>query len=703
MKMLRHTLVWFFLLTLAACGGGGGSAGSASFGAAPVVPGGAASAPIAAPTIILELSNSTVTSSSPATVTATVRDSAGAAIPNQVVTFETLLKFGRLSASTALTNSSGQAIVTLSPAASTTTGADSLTAKVTVNALSATATTGFQLTSTDVSIATFTSDIGAGTLSAYGQTTLTVTIAGAAPGASVNLSVTSACVSANKGTLSPASTTTTTGTATFIFKDTGGCGSTLTSDTLQVAVTGSAATQSLSVGLTPPTASSITFVSASPETIYLKGSGFVATSQVTFRVVDVANNALPGQEVSMKATTYTGGLTVDGKGQLETVTKRSDANGLVTALVNSGTVPTPVRITATLVSTAVTTSSSNLSVAVGLPTQTAFSLSQKTRNIEGFNIDGTPNTYTLIASDRMGNPVPAGTSINFVSEGGQVVGVGQIALTNGLASTTVGFQSASPRPTNGRITVVAYALGEESFADANGNNVYDAGEDFQDLGDVFISRKFVPAFDEANDQRIPQTLSGSAACVNASSLLLVPDKTVPTAAVYAGANRCDGVWGQAFVRRATETVLSTSAARPLWWSIADQPPQPWLDGGCRLVSLEGDNATPFSAYEVRYGTVRAVPTAGTLSFLLSDANPVRLNPMAAGTTFTLTATNGLTVTVLSGSPVADSSSVTDAAISYQFTNGTTEGTITLNVRSPSGLTTSFPIRITTLPGTSTCP
>ncbi|MEO8057732.1 MAG: Ig-like domain-containing protein [Burkholderiales bacterium] len=701
MKMLRHTLVWLFLLGLAACGGGGGSAGSGPFGGTPTVPGGAASAPITAPTIVLELSSSTVTSSSPATVTATVRDASGAAIPNQVVTFETLLKFGVLSASTALTNSSGQAIVTLSPAASTTTGADSLTAKVTVNALAATATTGFQLTSTDVSIAEFTSDIGAGTLTAYGQTTLTVTIAGAATGASVNLNVTSACVSAGKATLSPASTTTTTGTATFLFKDTGGCGSTLTSDTLQVAVTGSAATQTLSLGLTAPTASSIAFVSASPETIYLKGSGFVATSQVTFKVVDVANNALPGQGVSMIATTYTGGLTLDGVST--TVTKTSDSNGLVTVLVNSGTIPTPVRIRATLVSSAVTTSSSNLSVAVGLPTQTAFSLSQKTRNIEGFNIDGTPNTYTLIASDRMGNPVPAGTSINFVSEGGQVVGVGQIALTNGLASTTVGFQSASPRPANGRITVVAYALGEESFADTNGNNVYDAGEDFQDLGDVFISRTFTKTFDEANDQRIPQTLTGAANCVNATSALLVPDRTVPTAASYAGVSRCDGVWGQAFVRRATETVLSTSSAGPLWLSVSGASPQSKLDAGCSLVTLEGDAGAPVSAYAVGAGTLRSVATSGTLSFLLSDANPVRLNPMAAGTTLTVTTTSNLTVAVLAGSPVPDSSSATAAAVSYEFTNGATSGTITLNVRSPSGLTSSFFVAITTSAGTSTCP
>jgi hypothetical protein len=700
MKMLRNTFLWVVLLSLAACGGGGGSAGSGSFGGTPTVPGGSASAPIAAPSISLSLSSSTVTSASPATVTATVKDSTGSPVPNQVVTFSTLLNFGVLSAGTALTNSSGQAIVTLSPAASTTSGADSLTAKVTVNALSATATTGFQLTSTDVSIASFTSDIGGGALTAYGQTTLTVTIAGAAPGASVNLNVTSACVAASKGTLSPASATTTTGTATFIFKDTGGCGSSLTSDTLQVAVTGSAATQTLNLGLTAPTASSIAFVSASPETIYLKGSGFVATSQVTFKVVDVANNALPGQSVAMVATTYTGGLTLDGVST--TVTKTSDSKGLVTALVNSGTIPTPVRIKATLVSSAVTTSSSNLSVAVGLPTQTAFSLSQKTQNIEGFNIDGTANTYTLIASDRMGNPVPAGTSINFVSEGGQVVGVGQIALTNGLASTTVGFQSASPRPSNGRITVVAYALGEESFADINGNNTYDAGEDFQDLGDVFISRTFSKNFDEANDQRIPQTLTSAANCVNASSSLLVPDRSIPTAPVYAGTTRCDGVWGSAFVRRATETVLSTSSARPLWLSISGESPQSKLDSACSLVTLQGDSGSDVSAYAVGAGGLQGVGGGGTLSFLLSDANPVRLNPMAAGTSLAVTSTQGLSAQVLAGSPVANTTSATAAAVSFKFDNSTTSGTITLNITSPSGLTSSFFVGLA-VAGSGSCP
>ena len=160
--------------------------------------------------------------------------------------------------------------------------------------------------------------------------------------------------------------------------------------------------------------------------------------------------------------------------------------------VNSGTLPTPVRVNARCraATPVIATVSSNLSVAVGLPSQLNFSLSQGTKNIEGYNIDGTPNTYQIIAADRSGNPVPAGTSINFVTEGGQVEAIKQTQLVSGIARTTANFVSSEPRPVDGRVTVTAYALGEESFLDLNGNNVRDAGESFQDLGNIFKDRNF---------------------------------------------------------------------------------------------------------------------------------------------------------------------------------------------------------------------
>lgn len=683
-------------LVLVACGGGGGpspyTSGSGSGGSGGSGGGGASNSA----SVAVSLSTNVVTAATPATVTATVRDASGNVVPNGVVSFSTRFGFGTLNPTTALTNASGQAVTSLSPASNSSVGADEVTASTTVNGATVTATQGYQLTASNVTVSAFTSDLAGAALSAYGQTSLTVTLAGAPTGTSVTVGVTSACVTAGKASLTPASAATTTGTATFTYKDLG-CGVNSTSDSLQATVTGTAATRALSLTLTSPTVSSIAFVSATPETVYLKGSGFTETSTVTFRVVDVSGNPLPGQVVSMSATTYTGGLTLDGVPTA--VAKTSDTNGRVTVLVNSGTVPTPVRVRATLVNAAITTSSSNLSIAVGLPTQNAFSISQKTLNIEGFDIDGTTNTYTIIASDRMSNPVPAGTAINFVSEGGQIVGSSQISLANGIASTTVNFVSASPRPADGRVTVVAYALGEESFVDANGNNIYDAGEAFQDLGDIFISRSFdfTAGYDAVNDQRIPQTLTGSAAtCVNAStansaSALLALNVTIPSVATFGGANRCDGVWGQAFVRRATETVLSTSASDPVWF--------PGAVPGTPLSSIPLRNTPDVNAAPINYPRVSNTLVSGgglknSLSFLLRDANPVRLNPMAAGTAITVEATTGLTVKVTGGSPVASTTSASQVNLSYEFAAGTASGTITLHIRSPSGLVTDVDFQIT---------
>lgn len=81
-------------------------------------------------------------------------------------------------------------------------------------------------------------------------------------------------------------------------------------------------------------------------------------------------------------------------------------------------------------------------------------------------------------------------------------------------------------------------------------------------------------------------------------------------------------------------------------------------------------------------------SSGSFSFLVADANPVALNPVAAGSTITVSATTGLTVSVL-GSPVPNTLSPTAAAINYGFNAATTSGIITITVTSPSGLATSF--------------
>jgi hypothetical protein len=634
-----------------------------------------------------------VTSAAPVTVTATLTNvTTGAALSGQVVTFSTTAGYGTFSATTALTDANGKATVYLYPASSTTVGADTVNASATVNGTAVTKAVGFSTTASNVSIASFTSDLSGTALGPYGQSTLTIQVTGAATGASVGITLSSVCATAGKATLTPSTTTTTTGAATFTYKDTGGCGSIQSTDTLQATITGSTSSASLPIALTSPSASSVTFVSASPETIYLRGSGFSETSTLVFEVQDFAGNPLPGRSVAMDATTYTGGLKLDGGST--TVTKTSDSNGRVSVLVNSGTVPTPVRVRATLSGGLVSTSSSNLSIAVGLPSQLNFSMSQGSLNIEGYDRDGTTNSYTIYAADRMGNPVPAGTSINFITEGGQIASSSQISIANGIASTSVNFVSASPRPNDGRVTVVAYALGEESFLDANGNNTYDSGEDFQDLGDVFLSRSFRQTYDaSASDQRIAQTLSSVAACAAHTSPLLDFNASIPSVTTFSGASRCDGSWGAAYVRRAVQTVLSTSSASPLWGttlpSVAGSTVG--LSNGCSKSSLIYDNAgSSTSFYDLGAGYLYDLPKTGVLSFLVADANPIRLNPMAAGTTISATATTGITVSITGGSPVPSSSDVTAAGVSYSFDSATT-GTITINFTSPSGLITSVPL------------
>ncbi len=666
------------------------------------------SAPVVGvPSIQLTLSNSIVTGASPATINATVKDATGAGVAGQVVKFSTVDGLGTFSVPSALTDANGVASVSLTAPTAGGSGADQVIATTTVNGTSLQASQGFQLTAPNVAIQAFVADVGAGKLSAYGQSNLTVTVSGASSGTPVQISLASACVAKGRASLTPASATTTTGTATFTYRDLG-CGATDVSDTVQASVTGSSAVRSLSIVLTSPAVASINFISATPGTIFLKGSGLTETATVVFRVLDTAGNGLPNQNVQVEPTTLTGGLTLDGGTQA--VIKPSDSLGNVTVLINSGTVPTPVRVKATLVNSAISTVSSGLSIAVGLPSQLNFSLSQQTINIEGFNIDGTPNTYSIIASDRLANPVPAGTAINFVAEGGQVESNKLTQLTNGLARASANFVSAAPRPADGRVTVVAYALGEESFLDTNGNNTYDAGEQYQDLGNIYLNRLFDGIYDPANDQFIALSLPGSSAgaqaCSTATSPLLAGSVAIPSQP-----STCDASWGRAYVRRAIETVLSTSSARPLWNSLPPNLYRRSAGTACASLSLgtgynPAGNPTVGTFYAIGGGDFYNAPKTGVLSFLAADANPVRLNPVSAGTVITVASTAGLSASVAGGSPVPSTANASFVSLNFGFDDVTSSGSFTVTFTSPGGVassTTQFISREAPSAGLPACP
>ena len=90
---------------------------------------------------------------------------------------------------------------------------------------------------------------------------------------------------------------------------------------------------------------SIQFVSATPTSITLKGTGGAGlseTSEVTFRVKDPEGAILAEQPVNFELTTTVGGITLNPR------TVISDEGGLVTTIIQSGSVPTPVRVEASI-------------------------------------------------------------------------------------------------------------------------------------------------------------------------------------------------------------------------------------------------------------------------------------------------------------------------------------------------------------------
>ena len=78
---------------------------------------------------------------------------------------------------------------------------------------------------------------------------------------------------------------------------------------------------------------------------------------------------------------------------------------------------------------------------------------------------------TARLADHFNNPAPDGTAVYFTTEGGAVDP--SCTTTNGSCSVT--WRSQNPRSADGRITILAYSLGEESFLDTNGNGVADSG------------------------------------------------------------------------------------------------------------------------------------------------------------------------------------------------------------------------------------
>ena len=506
-------------LALSACGGGGELApcGSGSAQVNAILDQGkcstsatASAAALGSATLTLALTDAAgtaVTSVSPAhsaSVAASLRSSKGDALAGAVVTFTTTDKTASFvpSSGTALTDASGVASVTLP--AGTQAGAFTLTANATAGDKSVAATAGYSVTFPTLSLSALS--MAPATLSAGGNASVSVTVSSnAAPyTAPLPVSFSSPCVVSGKaGIGSPVLTQNGVATASYTDK---GCG---VADPITATVTlgGASVSKTGTLTVLPASAGSVKFVAADTTNIALKGTGGIGRqefSTLSFQVFDTTGSKVAGNLVDF-VFADTGTATTVGGLTLNPASATSVADGTVTTLVSGGTIPTSVRVVATIHggSPAITSLSNVLVVSTGVPDQPHFSLATEIGNCEGLDFDQVCSIVTATLGDHFGNPVPDGTAVNFTTEGGvidascltgsllgaQTTPAGQTTNSKvgpGSGRCSVTLLAGNPRPANGRVTVLAYALGEESLFDANGNNVFDASDTFADKSpDIF--------------------------------------------------------------------------------------------------------------------------------------------------------------------------------------------------------------------------
>lgn len=577
MRLIHCLITSSVIGLLVACGGGGGSAGTSSGGSSGTGSGGGTPVVVASNKPVLAAglqdSNGSPTSSISASgftqLLVTVKDPSGNGLPGQVVQVAddaSLLTFPE--SNTALTDASGVARLKVGRASLVAVGAGFLTVSYTYRAGSLTAFpdkstppssdtllsafVGYQLSAANITLTNL--DVGTASLAAYGtrQVSVQANINGVpATNTPVQVSFSAAC-----GQVSPGSATTNTNgvvLVTYSATDAPGTGlSTLGCSGKTVEISASTAgapvvTKSLNVVSAPAT--NMSFVSVAPTRIFLANSGGPTQSVVTFQVVNARGEGLLGQDITLSLKTLGGGVLTASFGSVGSITSivaTTDSAGRVSVPVFSGSVPTNVLVNAALVANpSIQIDSSILAIASGRPVQSRVSLSVEKFSIEGASVDGVTSNVTVSLADRQGNPVPDGTAVNFVTEGGVMIPpVCTTGANAGNSQCSVQIRSQNPRAGNGRITILAYVAGEEDFVDANFNNIFDCGEAFSDLGTAFRDDNESAAFD-TGEFSVPRNTTASVC--GAGSL---PSPQVG-----------DGLWGAADVRAQQSIIFATSQAQ----------------------------------------------------------------------------------------------------------------------------------------------
>jgi hypothetical protein len=484
---------------------------------------------------------------------------------------------------------------------------------------------------------------------------------------------------------------TTTGTVDATYTAKGCSGSDVITASATVASSSLTATGTVSVA--SAATGSLQFVSATPTTIGLKGTGQPSTSTVIFKVLDSTGAPKAGVTVNFSLNTTVGGLS------FSPASASSAADGTVQTVVSSGTVHTPVTVTATIASPELSTQSSSLTVSTGIPASNTFTVAVGPAtyasgtstlacpNVEAWDLEGVTVPITVSLADRYDNPVLDGTAVSLYTDGGKITGSCTTADGTGTCTGTGGtitWTSENPQPTPdtalpskssepGRVVLLATAIGEESFDDANGSGFYQSGDEFTNLGDPY---------DNSQELSSPQAPYTNSAYVLGDYFLDYKQTgqyaPPPTPPVFVGIT-CNGTTASS---TCTESTLAISQSALIIMSTG--PATVSLAGAGGVFSISNGNV------------VNTAAGSGTITFNISSyygdySTGVSANPIPAGSlvSFSVGGTIGTVDTSTTSFTEGCSTSSTGDQFTVLLDNVPASASGTLNVKVTSAGTSSL--------------
>jgi hypothetical protein len=461
----------------------------------------------------------------------------------------------------------------------------------------------------------------------------------------LTVSFTSDCVANGLARFDQPSVDTVAGRASVVYTAAGCSGVDAVTASAQVDDTTIRASVDLTVQ--PDTVLSVQYDGAVTSQLALAGMGGTETPRLSFRLVGAQGTPIWNESVSFSVTTAAEGAQIV-EGYESAI---SNTEGIVTTILRSGTAAGVVRVTATHDGTGTRGLSEQTVISTGVPIAHRFSVTLSTWNpADAAYRDGVPVQVNVIAGDQFGNSALDGTRVSFVSpESGNIES--SCELADGSCSVT--WISSDPRPSDGRVSIIAFTNGAEQFTDTNSNNIFEESEtQWMDLPEPCV---------DANENGICDYTAGEYFVDgNGNGVLDGPDGAWNgpcLGSANAGA-RCAGP-DAAVVSRVRLLVLSTDEARIVsYGSFPDPDPDP---GPPVPISLPANGVT--------YG-----------GLIVSDSNG---NAMPAGTTITFTTDNG---EIVGTSSWTVPTNVTGPTGSYGITlmpdETPSSGTLILKIESP---------------------